>query len=125
MANRWGLQEIYCPKIIKRRQEKKNNPSQKCSKLRKGRKRCVKNCVARRELNKTDEFCTKKEKRKWGQKWRWNTRNCGSLKSRNDQRRCKKDKKIQRRLKVCVSKKMKSGKYSGEKSAWLSCFNKK
>ena len=92
--------------------------------MKKGRKRCERNCIERREQNKTDEFCTKKEKRKWRQKWRWSTRDCGSLKS-NDRKRCKKDKKFRQRQKKCMSKKIKSGKYYSEKSAWLSCFNKK
>ena len=32
--------------------------------MKKGRKRCERNCIERREQNKTDEFCTKKREKK-------------------------------------------------------------
>ena len=69
-------------------------------------------------MNKTnknkEETCTQKERdAKYGQGWRWNTRNCTSLKLTADVKRCKKDK-----LKRCV---LKQNKNLSQEKAKLKC----
>ena len=52
----WGLQEFYCPKIVKRRERsrlKKGKKSKDCSKLKKGRRRCF--------LAEEEKMCKEKE----------------------------------------------------------------
>jgi len=107
VADRWGLQNVYCPKIIRKNQETKD------------KQRCIK---MRRKKN-TVNLCTSKEKKLWkqfNQKWPWNTRNCSSLKPRKKKKQCKKEK----RLRGCVEKHLKKKKGYGKKKAWLICIQK-
>ena len=126
----WGLQEFYCPKILKRRERshlKTGKKSKDCSKLKKGRRRCFlakeeKLCTEKRkkQKNKTKknkaETCTQAERDvKFGKGWRWNTRNCESLRSKADNKKCKKDK-----IKRCIQKEIKNNS-SSESVAKLKC----
>ena len=130
MANRWGLQEIYCPKLVKRRQRRQNagrRGGSNCERLEKGKekKKCEERlCLNRRERKyKKTELCTKKEKKSWrvfNGRWRWKTRDCSSLSSRRNVKNCKKDK----RLRKCVDNKIKRKKASDKLSAWFSCTKK-
>ena len=130
ISNVWGLHEFYCPKIVKRKERnrlKKGKKSKDCSKLKKGRRRCFlaaeeKMCKEKRKKqeNKTTkvktETCTQAERdAKFGKGWRWNTRNCESLKSKSNQKKCKKDK-----IKRCSEKKIRNHRLS-ESEAKLKC----
>ena len=63
------------------------------------------------------------ERRLWrqtGGRWRWSTRDCSSLGSRREVKRCRADKRIRR----CVDRKLSRGKFAEKKSAWLACIQK-
>ena len=130
VANRWGLQEIYCPKLVNRRRQRRQNARRKgsnsCERLEgKGKKKCEERlCLEKRQRKSGKaELCTKKEKKSWREfngRWRWKTRDCSSLSSRRDVKKCKKDKKQRK----CVDNKMKRKKASDKMSAWLSCVKK-
>ena len=129
VANRWGLQEIYCPKLVNRRQRRQHagrKDRNSCERLERGKKRCEERlCLEKRQSrkNRRTELCTKKEKKSWREfngRWRWKTRDCSSLSSRRDIKKCKKDKKLRK----CVGNKLKRKKASDKMSAWLSCMKK-
>ena len=127
VANRWGLQEVFCPKLVtrrRRRQQAGRRGGNKCERLGKGRKRCEERlCLDRRQKkNRKTELCTKKERKSWREfngRWRWKTRDCSSLSSRRDVKKCKKDKKLRK----CVDNKIKRKK-SDKLSAWFGCVKK-
>ena len=113
-----GFHEFYCPKAIKKRakgQKKNGKKHEDCSKVKKGRRRCLlaqeeKMCQEKRRKEKVRkrskpskyEICTQADRdAKFGKGWRWNTRNCESLK-KSDKKKCKKDK-----IKRCTQKEMK------------------
>ena len=107
VADRWGLQNVYCPNIIRKIQKTKD------------KQRCIKMRRKKTSVN----LCTSKEKKLWkqyNQKWPWNTRNCSSLKPRKKEKQCKKEK----RLRGCVEKHLKKKKGYGKKKAWLICIQK-
>ena len=92
IANRRGLEEFYCPKIKKRRQERRNKS---CSKLKRGKKKCRETlCIKKREKNNSDVTCTQKERdKKFGRGWKWNTRDCSSLPRRREVKKCRREKR--------------------------------
>ena len=122
VADWWGLKDIYCPSVIKKRQ-KKINISQNCSNSKLGKRKCQeRQCIQKRKKTKMIVLCTAKEVRLWQLfgKWPWNHRNCSKLSSRSETRKCRKEKKLRR----CVEKRMRSKKYKSKKHAWLSCIYK-
>ena len=72
----------------------------------------------KKQKRNKEETCTQAERdKKFGKGWRWNTRNCESLKSRADIKRCRRDK-----LKRCIQKeKEKKKNFLSESAAKLKC----
>ena len=93
IANRRGLEEFYCPKVTRRRQERRKEKN--CSKLKRGKKKCRENlCIKGREKSRKKVTCTQKERdREFGKGWRWNTRDCSSLPRRGEVKRCRREKR--------------------------------
>ena len=75
ISNRRGLEEFYCPKITKRREERRGK---NCRKLKNGKKKC-----------------REKKTRRGGKGagWMWKTRDCSSLPRRRDVKRCRREKR--------------------------------
>lgn len=127
VANGWGLQEIYCPKIVDRRQRRQDvrrMGSKSCEILERGKKKCKERvCLERRRKYNKTELCTRKEKKSWRQfsgRWRWHTRDCSSLSSRREVKSCKKEKKLRK----CVDNKIKRKRAINKMSAWFICTKK-
>ena len=111
VADWWGHQKLYCPKIIKRNKRKVNKKLKNCSKKKKGRRKCLsgkeeRKCIKnRKKTKKTEVICTQEERdKKYGKGWKWNTRNCGALNTPKDTKLCKKEKR-----KRCLKKELGSG----------------
>ena len=78
IANRRGWEEFYCPKITKRREERRGKS---CRNLKNGKQKC-------REKEKR-----KDRKGRRGKGWMWDTRDCSSLPRRREVKVCRREKR--------------------------------